>query len=57
MALAAPTIAQFEWTVDVARELICLRHNNHDDFKGFAASPSQYRRKWYSLKYGYKNLK
>ncbi|CAI2194956.1 9781_t:CDS:2, partial [Funneliformis geosporum] len=44
-------------TVDAARELIRLRCDNQNDFEGFAASPSQCRRKWYSLKYGYENLK
>ncbi|CAI2197679.1 7362_t:CDS:2 [Funneliformis geosporum] len=57
MALAASAVASFEWTVDAARELIRLRYDNHDDFEGFTASPSQCRRKWYSLKYGYNNLK
>ena len=79
MALVAPAVAPFEWTVDAARELIRLRRNNHDDFefvpnnrheriwqnisnrlyinRGFTASPSQCQRKWYSLKYGYENLK
>ncbi|CAI2197524.1 10538_t:CDS:2, partial [Funneliformis geosporum] len=52
MALAAPTVALFKWTVNVARELIRLRRDNHNDFEGFIASPSQCRRKWYSLKYG-----
>ncbi|CAI2185098.1 8066_t:CDS:1, partial [Funneliformis geosporum] len=74
MALVAPVVASFEWTIEAARELIRLRRENHDDFefisnnhhkriwrtisnqlflnRGFAASPSQYRRKWYSLKYG-----
>ncbi|CAI2199242.1 14506_t:CDS:2, partial [Funneliformis geosporum] len=52
MALAAPAVTPFEWTVDAARELIRLQHNNHDDFEGFATSPFQYRKKWYSLKYG-----
>ncbi|CAI2192892.1 1886_t:CDS:1, partial [Funneliformis geosporum] len=74
MALAAPVVTSFEWTIDAARELIRLRRENHDDFefvpnnrheriwrtifnqlflnRGFAASPSQCRRKWYSLKYG-----
>ncbi|CAI2185976.1 11072_t:CDS:1, partial [Funneliformis geosporum] len=74
MALAAPVVASFEWTIDTARELIQLQRGNHDDFefvlnncheriwrtisnqlflnRGFAASPSQCRRKWYSLKYG-----
>ena len=43
-------------------------HNHHEmiwtnisnvllNNRGFAASPSQCRRKWYSLKYGYENLK
>ncbi|CAI2196358.1 20195_t:CDS:1, partial [Funneliformis geosporum] len=31
--LAASAIAQFEWTVDVVRELIHLRRDNHDDFE------------------------
>ncbi|CAI2196352.1 4618_t:CDS:2, partial [Funneliformis geosporum] len=53
----APAITPFKWTVDAARELIQLRRDNHDDFEEFAATPSQCRRKWYSLKYGYKNLK
>ncbi|CAI2199538.1 12119_t:CDS:2, partial [Funneliformis geosporum] len=50
--LVAPVVASFEWTIEAARELIRLRCENHDDFEEFAASPSQYRRKWYSLKYG-----
>ncbi|CAI2195230.1 16941_t:CDS:2, partial [Funneliformis geosporum] len=52
MALVTPAVAPFKWTVDIARELIRLRRDNHDDFEGFAASPSQCQRKWYSLKYG-----
>ncbi|CAI2199070.1 5285_t:CDS:2, partial [Funneliformis geosporum] len=43
--------------VNAARELIQLQRDNHNDFEGFAASSSQCRRKWYSLKYGYENLK
>ncbi|CAI2196936.1 14287_t:CDS:1, partial [Funneliformis geosporum] len=79
MALAAPAVALFEWIVDVTKELIQLRHDNHDDFefipnnhhemiwrtitnqlfinRGFVTSPSQCRKKWYSLKYKYENLK
>ncbi|CAI2199148.1 14884_t:CDS:1, partial [Funneliformis geosporum] len=74
MALVASIVTSFKWTIEVARELIQLRRENHDDFefvpnnryeriwrtisnqlflnKGFVAFPSQYRRKWYSLKYG-----
>ncbi|CAI2176360.1 19828_t:CDS:1, partial [Funneliformis geosporum] len=33
MALVAPTVAQFKWIIDVARELIRLRRDNHDDFE------------------------
>ncbi|CAI2198034.1 7548_t:CDS:2, partial [Funneliformis geosporum] len=33
MALAAPAVALFEWIVDVTKELIQLRHDNHDDFE------------------------
>ncbi|CAI2197163.1 9177_t:CDS:1, partial [Funneliformis geosporum] len=33
MALAAPAVAPFEWTINIARELIRLRHDNHDDFE------------------------
>ncbi|CAI2198914.1 1651_t:CDS:2, partial [Funneliformis geosporum] len=51
MALVAPVVASFEWTIDTVRELIRLRREIHDDFEGFATSPSQCRRNWYSLKY------
>ncbi|CAI2199067.1 4614_t:CDS:1, partial [Funneliformis geosporum] len=33
MALTVPTVAPFEWTVDAARELIRLQHDNHDNFE------------------------
>ncbi|CAI2195527.1 3554_t:CDS:2, partial [Funneliformis geosporum] len=33
MALVAPVVASFEWTIEVARELIRLRRENHDDFE------------------------
>ncbi|CAI2200003.1 18785_t:CDS:2, partial [Funneliformis geosporum] len=52
MTLAPSVVASFEWTIDAARELIRLPRENYDDFEGFAASPSQCRRKWYLLKYG-----
>ncbi|CAI2198746.1 10723_t:CDS:2, partial [Funneliformis geosporum] len=57
MALIAPVVASFKWTIEAARELIRLRRENHDYFEGFTTSPSQCRRKWYSLKYVYKILK
>ncbi|CAI2198309.1 16312_t:CDS:2, partial [Funneliformis geosporum] len=33
MALAAPVVASFKWTIDAARALIRLRRENHDDFE------------------------
>ncbi|CAI2199192.1 13136_t:CDS:2, partial [Funneliformis geosporum] len=39
MALTAPAVAPFKWTVDTASELIQLQCDNHDDFEGFTASP------------------
>ena len=79
MALVAPAVPHFEWTVEAAQELIHLRRAKHNEFefvpnnhheriwqdisnrlyinRGFVVSPSQCRRKWYSLKYGYENLK
>ncbi|CAI2192472.1 6833_t:CDS:2 [Funneliformis geosporum] len=33
MALVTPAVAPFKWTVDIARELIRLRRDNHDDFE------------------------
>ncbi|CAI2198177.1 6127_t:CDS:1, partial [Funneliformis geosporum] len=31
--LTASIVTPFEWTVNAARELICLRHDNHDNFE------------------------
>ncbi|CAI2198362.1 9697_t:CDS:1, partial [Funneliformis geosporum] len=31
--LDAPAVVLFKWTVNAARELICLRRDNHDDFE------------------------
>ncbi|CAI2201525.1 15171_t:CDS:2, partial [Funneliformis geosporum] len=45
MALIAPVVASFKWTIEAARELIRLRRENHDYFEGFTTSPSQCRRK------------
>ncbi|CAI2199931.1 18238_t:CDS:1, partial [Funneliformis geosporum] len=33
MALAAPVVASFEWTIDATRELIRPRRENHDNFE------------------------
>ncbi|CAI2197046.1 10388_t:CDS:1, partial [Funneliformis geosporum] len=41
MALVAPVVASFEWTIEAARELIC---KNHDDFE-FVPN-NRYERIW-----------
>ncbi|CAI2197636.1 2805_t:CDS:2 [Funneliformis geosporum] len=33
MALVAPAVASFEWTIDAARELIRLQRENYDYFE------------------------
>ncbi|CAI2200062.1 10855_t:CDS:1, partial [Funneliformis geosporum] len=47
MALAASVVASFEWTIDAARELIQLRHENHDDFE--FVSNNHYERIWRTI--------
>ncbi|CAI2199784.1 11373_t:CDS:1, partial [Funneliformis geosporum] len=47
MALVAPVVASFEWTIEAAKELIRLRHENHDDFK-FVPN-NHYERIWRTI--------
>ncbi|CAI2197036.1 3489_t:CDS:1, partial [Funneliformis geosporum] len=43
----APAVAPFEWTVDIARELIRLRHDDYDDFE--FVSNNHHERIWRTI--------